>query len=682
MSSCAAEGTRALEGAIGLTECTVHLGRCTTLRRGQGGQGETSPNRRGIPAAGVLGRARLPEDRASAPQRQLATGSGARSSLASAPFAKRAELRSALRWLGAAWVASAVIAGCAGSGARAAPGSTSGGGGVVANEFPTPRELDAVRERPQPELALTADVADVESWELGGPFANRLDASPYVGAGPWSQRLEAETSRRAGLVLPTEAMHCVARELGLFRLQFGAQPPENLTRFIIGRCSASVVRVEHGFFEAAVPERASDEEVFRKWESPVVEMIRRQLVGGARVVGIWFGRSGEQAVVIVASALRDVRLEPFSNVLPEDGRVAIRGEALAPAARIDAVIGRGRYGYAECEANAAVALPRFEFTCPADPDDASAWIDLTLQGPGRVVGSVGATLLVWPSGKPNAHYRRPSYVDELQAYDAATARAGIAELLNGVRRSAGLEPLELAAEQSVLATELAPHFFNSYIGAGDPMLADLIIMGLVAGWSIDGVIQSGNFAAARVAGTHDVGRLLSTTLERPSSRRTLLAPDVERIAIGAVLEVRDDVPRMAAIFGSYALFSAEAHDANARRVYELLEERRGQRGRRAPEILGELTPLAMAAAGQVQAGRDPTDVLGDLVQRGAEVLKRPVRGWMAEARELSAIEFPEEYLSERELAVAVGVSYRKVPDEPWGRFIVMIVSAAPPQRGA
>ncbi|MEE9608630.1 MAG: hypothetical protein V3U03_12895, partial [Myxococcota bacterium] len=65
-----------------------------------------------------------------------------------------------------------------------------------------------------------------------------------------------------------------------------------------------------------------------------------------------------------------------------------------------------------------------------------------------------------------------------------------------------------------------------------------------------------------------------------------------------------------------------------------------------------------------------------------EVLKRPVRGWMAEARELSAIEFPEEYLSERELAVAVGVSYRKVPDEPWGRFIVMIVSAAPPQRGA
>ncbi len=55
---------------------------------------------------------------------------------------------------------------------------------------------------------------------------------------------------------------------------------------------------------------------------------------------------------------------------------------------------------------------------------------------------------------------------------------------------------------------------------------------------------------------------------------------------------------------------------------------------------------------------------------------------MAEVSDLDDIEFPEEYLTGPTLGVAVGVSYRKVEGEAWGRYVVMLLTSRPPQRGA
>ena len=139
---------------------------------------------------------------------------------------------------------------------------------------------------------------------------------------------------------------------------------------------------------------------------------------------------------------------------------------------------------------------------------------------------------------------------------------------------------------------------------------------------------------------------------------------------------------MAAVFAAYTLFTTEAHDAVARQVVEKLVKERHARERRPPERLDDITPLCQAAAMSVQAGAEPRDAMGTLIQESARVLQRPVSGWVTEVSDIGEIEFPEDYLDDASLGVAVGVGYRKPEGEPWGRWVVLVVVALPESRGA
>ena len=89
----------------------------------------------------------------------------------------------------------------------------------------------------------------------------------------------------------------------------------------------------------------------------------------ARAVGIWFGRQGSEAAVLLVSAQRRVHLEPVSAVPGPDGRIVLRGEILIPAQSIDGLVNQGRYRVAPCQADPAVRAPRFVFSCATDKDD-------------------------------------------------------------------------------------------------------------------------------------------------------------------------------------------------------------------------------------------------------------------------------------------------------------------------
>ena len=82
----------------------------------------------------------------------------------------------------------------------------------------------------------------------------------------------------------------------------------------------------------------------------------------------------------------------------------------------------------------------------------------------------------------------------------------------------------------------------------------------------------------------------------------------------------------------------------------------------------------------VQAGAEPSAALNELLAGSAEILKRPVNGWLAQVSDLEDLEFPEDFLSRTSVGVAVGVSYHKPADEPWGRYVVMLVAAEPRRR--
>jgi len=377
---------------------------------------------------------------------------------------------------------------------------------------------------------------------------------------------------------------------------------------------------------------------------------------------------------MVAVGERRLHLEPVPE--PEaDGTLVLEGEALVPASEIHAAVTRGRLGFAYCRAD-ELPLPRFRFRCPVDPGDPRVWLTVSLHPPGRLIGQVGVELLLWPDGAVDPVYRRPSYAVSRQAWDEETAAAGFAALLNEIREDEGLEPLRVDEPQSAVARDLAPHFFEALF-EGSVGVADLVMLGLLAGWSVDGIVQSAHFASSWVPDTNDVGRLLSEALEYPMARSALLADDAERIAIGPVLEAGENGTSMAVVVGTYALFSEESHGARVEQVFAQLARERAARGRAAPDRLEDLADLSTDLAGAVQAGAAPQEALHELLNRSGEALGRAVRGWVLESSELEDIAFPAELLDERRVSISIGVASYRPEGEAWGRHVVLIVAADP-----
>jgi hypothetical protein len=569
------------------------------------------------------------------------------------------------------------LQGCAGSSKPPPPGADGAGTPSGESPFPSARELESLADTLAPDALQNLGALDVESWDLVGPFPDHIEVAPDASDTTWDSLLAEEARRRPGLVLPTEAMRCVAREIGHFYLVHRARPGAGLQRYIASRCNASVAKFRIGTIHAELPESVSEAVIFERWRESVASRLRSLTTGGACTAGIWFGRRGDRAVAMAAVGTRRVHVDPVAAVPDADGRFALTGEVLAPVAEVSAIVTRGRFGFARCTQDPGIALPRFAFACEVDPADESAKASVSYVPPGRLLGEVGLNALVWPSGRRSAHYSRPSYSEQRTVDNAVAARSWFVQALNDVRHEAGLEPLVEADAQSAIASELAPHFFAAMFGETPGSMADIVTLGMIAGWSVEGILQTGHFTAAWVTQTNDVNRLLSEALDTPVGREVLLARDVEKIAIGAVVGTDSENPTLAAVLGTYALFSESAHAANAEKVYERFQAARAKRGLRAARRLETIEPLSMEAAGMVQAGVEPREALDDLLQSSVDALQVPVNGWIAQVSDLEDLEFPEDFLSRPSLGIAVGVSYHQPEDEPWGRYVVMLVAAEP-----
>ena len=552
----------------------------------------------------------------------------------------------------------------------------------LAPGFPSPEALVELGEAPVPADLFDRDVKDVSAWELEGPFPERLEALPWREPGPWAALVDEATQRRPGLVVPTQAMYCVARQLGRFFLATNGQPPEGLRRFMIARCNATEAEVVIGYVDGKVSPRQSDARIFAHWSRAVRESLDSRLAGGPRTAGIWYGRQGDRAVVMLAFGVREVRVQALSPVPAPGGRLEIRGELLVPMAEIRALVNRGRFGVAPCESVPAAHAVAFAFVCQIDPRDPSALIALRVTQPERLLPTTVLHVLARPEGRLADAWRAPSYGDPHPLLDVAQADQDFVDLLNEVRGQAGLAAVELDAAQSETARELAPPFFASLFGRSPEVHAEMVILGMLAGWSVDGIVQSGYFTASWVLGTNDLARLLAAALEEPEGRETLLAAGIDRVAVGPLIETAPGHESLAAIFASYALFSEEDHAASVDAVMEKLRSERAARGLGPPVALGQVAPLCNAAASRVASGETPRDVMRDLLGESVDVLGRPATGWIAEVRDLDELSFPDEYLTRPTLGLALAISHREEPGKPWGRWVVMVVVADAEGRGA
>jgi len=581
---------------------------------------------------------------------------------------------------------------CAGGGPP--PAKESGGGensasvGRVAGGFPSSDALDALTKEPLPKAAdLGKGYRDVDRWELAGPFPDAVSSAPRSGRRPWDALVDEFVAHRAGLVVATESMDCFAREVGRFLQAEHGAPGVVLQRFIAGRCG---VATPPPSFETLGwgPTQARDaEEAVAQLGDAIAKRLAERVVGGPLELGVWLAIGDARVDMIIATGERRARVEPIATSPGADGRIEIEGELLLPATSLGGSVTRGRFEWAECESDAGVMLPRFRLRCPVAADDATAWIAVEYRPPERLLGQVALHVLVRPQGGELRRFERAHYTETRNIDDPAELTAALLELLNDVRRDAGLAPLALDAAQSEVAARLAPYYFSGLVGQAPHSVADLVALGMMAGWEVDGIVQQGTFAWAWLVQSRDLGRLLSDALQDPGARKSLLARDAERIALGARFSdagadagAKPGVDSIAVIAATYSLFSEATHHRDVETVRAVLTRARAARSRKPPGSLDAAEPLTSRAAARVQGGEEPRYVLADLISEGAERLHRSVVGWMAETQDLDTLAFPDDFIDRDDLDVAIAVPARKPEGEPWGRYVVLLLAAEPPQR--
>jgi hypothetical protein len=568
------------------------------------------------------------------------------------------------------------MAGCAGTG-----GSPDAPGGRVATGFPGPEALYELRDEPlEPGSPFGTRFRDVGLWELAGPFPEVAETAPRAGGRPWDALLDDLIASRAGLAVASSAMECYARETGRFLVEHRALPGLALQRFLAGRCAVVTAAPAFATLGWESDQPMPLEQAIGDIRGDVEDALRRHAVGGPLDVGLWMHSSGGRLDVVIVWGERVVRIEPVATGSPAGHAVELRGELLRDVARISAAVTHGRFGWKVCEAQADLPLPRFHFVCPVDPADPTALVSLVYLPPGAILERLGVQLLVRPGGEAAGTYRRHAYTGPRLVERADEVPEALLGLLNQVRAEADLAPVSDAPEQSRVAAEVAPYYFSALFDPGSEPVAELVALGMMAGWELQDIVQEGMFSFMWLVESRDVASLLSDALESPSARMALLAPDVERIAIGALAGEEADGSYVAAIASTYRLFSETEHRANADRVADALARARAARERPEPRTLDAVVPLAVAAAARVQAGGVPQEVLGDLIRDSVDTLERSVTGWVAETQDLAAIRFPDDFLDRPDLEIAIAVSVHRPEGDAWGRYVVLMVAAQPQRR--
>lgn len=550
------------------------------------------------------------------------------------------------------------------------------------SRFPKPEALRALEAQPVPTPDRADPISDVDTWKLQGPLPSRVEAVPRAGTGPWDALLADATSPYASL-RRTEAMHCVARELGRFELSQNGRPAEDLQRYVVARCgvgAASVIATSSTI--ESLDDRATDEGLAAT-SRDVVQRAVQQLAESKDStpldVGLWFGREGSNGLLMIAACPRRVDIEPASMGAEAGGRIVVRGTVRIAAMEVTAAVNRGRFEAKECVRDESVELPGFAFVCETDPADEEAWIELGALPPDRVLGYELASLLVAPGGaSPSDTYRRPGIVGGAAVKEATNSTelaAGFLQALNAVRTQAGLLEVRATDAQTAVANRVAPHFFAAAAGLQPEAVADTVALGMLAGWNVDGIVHDGLLTSAWTGHSTDPRRLLASMLDSPGGRTVLLDRDADVIALGTVLEPERRF--LGALVTVYRLYEFVSPEARAKTVREHIAKERAKKGLSAPaQIEGLSADVLLAVSAIEQRGTDPQLALSQLLQRMSNRARKPVHGWVLEAHALDEFELPPNMLDSAFLPIELAIAYRKPKGEPWGRWVILVVTFA------
>lgn len=538
--------------------------------------------------------------------------------------------------------------------------------------FPSLAALNQIAAVPAAPPTLAAAAVPAGGWTVDASHAAQTAYETWQPADPWGRAFASALALTGRPVRRTRAMSCVAQELVRFRLETKKEPPPALRQFILGACGAVGVQLGSQGLSGSIPATVPDEEVLKQWNEKLGTELVGQLPQDTTEVGFGFGRSGDQVIALVSYSQSRDEIQPFSLLPDERGNIVLEGRVAGEVEYFTGYINQGRFGVASCQVDLGVPKPRFRVFCHMAPADRSAWVQIAYAQPRRVLNTSVLEVLIRRTPTEVLAYTESAPAAAPPVNNAEKFSRAVLTELNAVRAKAQLAPVQLAAAQSATSLRVAGHYFNAALGKGRESEMDQIALGLVAGWEVEGMIRHANFFSQLVPHTWDPSVWLDTSLALPHGRLTLLAANVDQIAVGPLLLSNPE--GLGAVVTGFELHHGNDHTQDVEHLFERLCFARERLGLGPPRKMAELSELISRELARVHAGqREPRELMSEVLQRGSEALGLSLRGYVIETTSLEALEIPPEVIKQPGLQIAMGVTHHKPVGGAWAQLTIVVV---------
>jgi uncharacterized protein YkwD len=564
---------------------------------------------------------------------------------------------------GLAWLVMVVVGGAGCATSKWGTATT-----AAQEQFPKRDELMQLASKAPKLDTAKHDAVAVDAWTLVGPFPSAATLTKTKPATVWEQAVVAAHPHQAEMLAADQ--QCIAREAARFLALRGAFPGRSLQTFMERRCGTLATQVLVRGVSGTVPVDYDETKWLAAWKANVEQAAKAD--GTMDVLGVAAFREGDKAAFVVATGRLGSELQRPIALLSPGASVIVRGKlSHGTAKRIDAAINVGPVDTRACKALDAVRPPEFAFECAVEASDARTTLEVAAYEEGRLLGRDVLTVTLWPQGNASATWERPRGATEVAEADFDSQ---FLSAVNVLRANAKLPMLSLSKAQSATATMLAPHYYASVFGEEDPRLADVIAMGMLAGWDVGIDIVSGDFGSMWLSGSRDLGQFVEGVLDSPFARQSITNPRATQLAVGSLKGINSS---LAAIYGTYVpLGTFDRKEAEIALVTRLNQQRVDKKLDAAQWTLWPADEGAYVEQALAARKMNPEEGLQYVLERTAAVSQTEVSGYVQQVDELEKLQFPPELLERPDINVFVTVGVYRGEDWAHSRYVVFFAATS------
>lgn len=554
--------------------------------------------------------------------------------------------------------------------------SAQGGSSFGTVALPARRQLRALIQR-APALRPSAEVAlNTNEWRLQGPLPARLESASSPQPFSQTELVERFAQRIAPSGATTnDALRCLAREVAHFALRNEGSAPPAIGQYISAACGLSAPGDAQVFSITAARESATNESLFTELGSQLTEQWRPVLAQATDGVGIALARDGVKIRVVIARS-RDVARFDMIAQQPSNEAV-VRGEVRGANAEdiLTLFVNTPEGGVRVCAPEVGIVAPRFGARCPASAEGAPQYVEVMRVEHGRLLGHTAGMQLV--GGAPEARLAwRYTAMPAVAFTNDATTRAALEAQINQRRAAAGRGALVFGEREHRSICELGGFTVGHLSGSVSTEDAELAIMGMMAGWTVEGRVRGG-MAGANALTTRDGSLLLSSALEMPSGRLALLDPNASRAVLCPVVI---DSKFVGVSYASWQLVDeSNAHEIDT--VWAQLDAERARAGL-APirRWSGATRALQTAVTALEQGTQAPQAIIDTLTQSAVDEGQTSVRAtaFVVYAPAGAPMQIPRSLMDASIGEAQIAATWFRAPHSPWAVRVVFIVM---PSRG-